>query len=469
MIGEDALPGNVQEESRQRDIYTVSRLNREARTLLSEHFLLIWVEGEISNLASPSSGHLYFTLKDRNAQIRCAMFKGQRRQLKFRVEEGIQVLVKAQVSLYEARGDYQLIVEQLEESGDGALRRDFEALKLRLYEEGLFDPSKKIPIPALPERIGVITSPSGAAIRDILSVLNRRFPAIPVLIYPVSVQGNEAKYEIVAAIDKADQRRECGVLILARGGGSLEDLWAFNEEIVARAISRCSLPVVSGIGHEIDFTIADFVADSRAPTPSAAAESVSPDQTAWIRTFDNLEQRLTHLITHRLGNNRKTLAWMFGRLKQLHPGKRLQDQAQRMDELEMRLLRSIKQKIAHLNARILSQSLRLNARNPIQKIRLLASRESNLSQRLIAGMSTAIRHKKQYFEALAHALNTVSPLATLSRGYAIASRPEDGKILRSVNEIEVGESVITRLSEGSLICSIIGTLEPQTQDPEVEP
>lgn len=447
------------EVAEQREIYTVSRLNREVRALLAEHFLSIWVEGEISNLACPSSGHLYFTLKDDKAQVRCAMFRMQRRQLAFRPADGCRVLVKAQVSLYEPRGDYQLIVEFMEEAGDGALRRAFEALKARLSEEGLFDPAKKIPIPKFPERIGVITSPSGAAIRDILTVLKRRFPAIPVVIYPVTVQGNEAKYEIAAAIAKADRRRECSVLLLARGGGSLEDLWAFNEEVVARAISQCRLPVITGIGHETDFTIADFVADLRAPTPSAAAESVSPEQAEWSLNFLRTEQRLLHSMQIRLANQKKALRWLIGRLRQLHPGRRLRDQAQRLDELELRLYRSMKGKIGRLNAMIQTHTARLSGRSPIVLIRMLSTRRQHLSERLINGLRKTIESKKQSLIRLSHTLDAVSPLATLSRGYAIASRQENGAILRSYKDTRTGEIVETRLSEGRLICSVTETRE----------
>ncbi len=442
-----------------REIYTVSRLNREARALLAGHFLSIWVDGEISNLACPSSGHLYFTLKDDKSQIRCAMFRAQRRELTFRPTDGCRVLVKAQVSLYEVRGDYQLIVEFMEESGDGALRRAFEALKSRLAQEGLFDPSRKKSIPALPERIGVITSPSGAAIRDILTVLKRRFPAIPIVIYPVTVQGLDAKYEIAAAIGKADRRRDCSVLLLARGGGSLEDLWAFNEEVVARAISQCSLPLVTGIGHETDFTIADFVADRRAPTTSAAAETISPEQAEWARNFVRLEERLRKISRSRIANQTKALQWLLGRLKQTHPRRRLQDQAQRMDELEIRLYRSMKNKIGQLRAEIRTHGARLHSSNPARQIKIFGARQQHLSRRLVNGLVRAIEGKKQALAALSHTLDTISPLQTLSRGYAITSRQESGAIVRSFDQTRIGEIVETRLFRGRLICSVTETKE----------
>jgi exodeoxyribonuclease VII large subunit len=463
MTAKSDYPNLKSEGSDGREIYTVTRLNQEARALLADHFLSIWVEGEISNLACPSSGHLYFTLKDDKAQIRCAMFRAQRRQLTFQPADGCQVLVNAQVSLYEVRGDYQLIVEFMEESGDGALRRAFEALKLRLLEEGLFDSARKIPIPELPERIGVITSPTGAALRDILTVLNRRFPLIPVLIYPVAVQGSEAKYEIAAAIAKADQRGDCSVLLIARGGGSLEDLWAFNEEIVARAISRCRLPIITGIGHETDFTIADFVADLRAPTPSAAAESASPEQNEWMQKFTRLEERLRQTLQTGFANQSKTLHWLIRRFQQLHPGKRLQDQAQRMDELEIRLYRSMKNKIGQLNAKIMTHAARLHAYSPVQLIKILGTRRLHLCHRLISGVLRTIDAKKQTLAGLSHTLDTVSPLATLSRGYAITARQENGAIIRSSKETQVGEIVETRLSEGRLICCVTETRENQDE------
>ena len=320
----------------ERDIYSVSRLNLEARLLLEQGFPRIWLEGELSNVSRPSSGHLYFTLKDARAQIRAAMFRSRNQAIRFRPEEGLQVLVRGRVSLYEPRGDYQLIVDHMEEAGDGALRRAFEELKRKLDAEGLFDAARKQPLPALPARIGVITSPSGAAVRDVISVLRRRFPAIPVLIYPVPVQGKEAGGEIANAIRLASRRADCDVLILTRGGGSLEDLWPFNEEVVARAIHDCRIPLVSAVGHEIDFTIADFVADRRAATPSAAAELVTPDQLEWLARLTQLSARLENRLRHTLSDDQRRLAWLEQRLQQVHPGQYLRQQAQRLDELEQR-------------------------------------------------------------------------------------------------------------------------------------
>ena len=284
----------------ERDIFSVSRLVRETRSVLESSFPLLWIEGEISNFSRPASGHMYFSLKDEAAQVRCAMFRGKNIHLRFKPENGMHVLVRVRPTLYETRGDFQLLIEHMEEAGLGALQRAFEELKTRLGKEGLFDTRSKQSIPVLPKQIGVITSPTGAAIRDILSVLKRRFPAIPVLIYPTAVQGENAATEIASMIKLADQRKECDVLVLARGGGSIEDLWAFNEEVVARAIHACETPLIAAIGHEVDFTIADFVADQRAPTPSAAAELITPDQHDFRqrlnKQFDRLNQQLNHQI-----------------------------------------------------------------------------------------------------------------------------------------------------------------------------
>ncbi|MCU7921893.1 MAG: exodeoxyribonuclease VII large subunit, partial [Candidatus Thiodiazotropha sp. (ex Dulcina madagascariensis)] len=280
-------------QASQREIYSVSRLVRETRAILEGSFPLIWVSGELSNLAQPASGHIYFSLKDEAAQVRCAMFRMKRQLLRFRPENGQQVTIRARVSLYEARGEFQLIVEQMEPAGEGALRLAFEQLKHKLATEGLFDSETKKPLPSPPNQLGIITSPTGAAVRDLLTVLRRRFPALPVIIYPVQVQGEDAPRQIIRMLQLANQRQECDLLILSRGGGSLEDLQAFNDEGLARAIHASQIPLVTGIGHEIDFTIADFVADRRAPTPSAAAELVSPDQQEWYQRVTQLARRLS--------------------------------------------------------------------------------------------------------------------------------------------------------------------------------
>ncbi|TAN47674.1 MAG: exodeoxyribonuclease VII large subunit [Methylococcaceae bacterium] len=440
--------------SDQRIIYSVSRLNRAAKLLLAEHFEVVWVEGEISNLAAPSSGHLYFTLKDADAQVRCALFRPQARYLCFRPENGMHVLARAQVSLYEPRGDYQLVVESLEPIGDGALQRAFEALKKKLATEGLFDQAHKLPIPRLPRCIGIITSPSGAAVRDILSVLKRRFAAIPVLIFPVPVQGGEAKFEIVKAMQTAERQGLCDVLILARGGGSLEDLWAFNEEMVARAVYACGIPIVSGIGHEIDFTIADFVADLRAPTPSAAAEAVSPDGAAWLARLQRLEARLQQRVVAKLSQQRATLNLCEKRLLRQHPAKRIQGQAQRLDEMELRLRRVMLNRMRQQRQRLEHGSAGLRQFNPRRQLDVLHQHLAHLAQRCQAATVSGLAMRQQALARLSHALQTISPLATLSRGYAIAFRQQDHHVLRSYRDIGPGERMETRLGTGIIISTV---------------
>ena len=436
------------------EIYTVSQLNRETRHLLSEHFLTIKVEGEISNLSKPSSGHIYFSLKDMGAQIRCAMFRASRRRINFVPDNGKKVIVTAQVSLYEARGDYQLIVENMQESGDGALRLAYEALKLKLSDAGLFDQTAKKPVPEVPEKIAVITSPTGAAIKDILFVLKKRFPAIAVVIYPVAVQGDSAKYEIVQALTTANQRKECDVIILARGGGSLEDLWAFNEEIVAQAIYASVLPIVSGIGHEIDFTIADFVSDLRAPTPSVAAEIIAPDQQHWLRRFQQLETHLLQLLRNKLGQSGKSINWLLTRLQQQHPGKQLETKAQRLDDLELRLKQALRLKIRYAENSVSAQSARLWQHNPVNKINSLALQVQHLAGKLNLLMEHRLKNLGQQLAQSSQTLHAVSPLATLNRGYAMVTKQTDAEVIYSAEQISKGDLVNTRLSKGRFVSQI---------------
>ena len=438
-----------------RTVYTVTELNGSVRLLLSSHFGIIWVEGEISNLAQPSSGHLYFTLKDQDAQVRCALFRGPARGLGFKPANGMRVLARAQVSLYEPRGEYQLIVDYLEEAGDGALRRAFEALKTKLSTEGLLDAERKKTIPVPPTCLGVITSPTGAAVRDIVTVLKRRFPALPVILFPVRVQGIEAKHDIVRAIALADRLQCCDALILARGGGSLEDLWAFNEEIVARAMAACSIPIVSGVGHETDLTIADLVADLRASTPSAAAEAVSPDGGEWLARFIRLEGRLRHQMRIRLKHEEELLAHVLKRLQQAHPERQMQRNAQRLDELELRLNRAVLANLGKRDAKVQTLRAKLDNQHPAQRIKLLETRQGALSRRLAVAMTSLLERRRQTIKASGEKLHAVSPLATLERGYAIASRSRDGKILRTINDAIISESLEIRLTDGVLIGQVM--------------
>jgi len=445
---------NPTSTSGQRNILTVTQLNRATSQLLGEHFLSVLVEGEISNLSTPSSGHLYFSLKDSNAQVRCAMFRPPQRRLAFKPENGKQVIVKAQDSLYEPRGDFQLIVEHIEEAGDGALRRAFEALKLKLSEEGLFDTANKQSLPALPKTIGVITSPTGAAIRDILTVLRRRFAAVPVIIYPVAVQGDNAKYEIARAIALANEQKQCDVIILGRGGGSLEDLWAFNEEMVARAIVASAIPVISAVGHETDVTIADFVADLRAATPSAAAEHATPDQQEWFSRFVHLEARLQQQLQRKVSQKQQSLDWLAKRLQQQHPGQKLARNSQRMDELESRLNQAMQTRLRHNKSLVEATIAKLWQHNPSVTINNYKQKHDYLSKRLV----TITRHKLEWLNQrllnYSQTLHAVSPLATLNRGYALAIHQPSGQIIRSTEQLKQGDMVETRLAEGRFTSQI---------------
>lgn len=437
----------------QRNIITVTQLNRATSQLLAEHFYSVLVEGEISNLSMPASGHIYFSLKDANAQVRCAMFRTRQSRLMFKPENGKQVIIKAQVSLYEPRGDYQLIVDDIEEAGDGALRRAFDALKLKLSEQGLFDASHKQSLPKLPGAIGVITSPTGAAIRDILTVLKRRFAAIPVIVYPVAVQGDNAKHEIAQAIVTANQDRQCDVIILGRGGGSLEDLWAFNEELVARAIFASKIPIISAVGHETDFTIADFVADLRAATPSVAAEHACPDQQHWLAQFVSLEIRLQQQLQHKLNQKQQTLDWLNQRLQQQSPGQKLSRNLNRIEELEARLKLTLQNRLRHLTSMMEEKSAKLWQHNPLVSINSHEQRQAYLSQRLNSATTYKIEQARQRLLNSSQTLHAVSPLATLNRGYALAM-DSSGKIVRSVAEIKVGDMIQTRLALGQFSSQI---------------
>lgn len=440
--------------SAKREIYSVSAINRRVRGLLEGEFPAAWIEGEISNLASPASGHIYFSLKDSSAQLRCAMFRNKKSLLRFTPKNGMQIIVRGRLSLYEPRGDYQLIADHMEEAGDGALKQEFEDLKQRLSDEGLFNPENKKTLPTLPLQIGVITSPTGAAIRDILSVLARRFPAIPVIVYPTAVQGKTAGQEIAKTIALAEQRNECDVLILARGGGSLEDLWAFNEEIVARAIHQCALPIISGVGHEIDFTISDFVADLRAPTPSGAAELASPNQEEWLDTFNSHQLRLQKLAQQQITNAQQRLSWLSKRLQQQHPGNQLQQHMQQLDQLTLRLKRAITQKTQQASSRLTMARARLAQHSPMQRITQLSTTFTHRNQQLRMLIQQKLDTKTQSLTTLSRALNAVSPLATLGRGYAITRIHPAGQIVRSIKELDIGTTVETQLAEGRIISTV---------------
>ena len=439
----------------QRDIYSVSRLNREVRVLLERGFASVWLEAEISNFARPSSGHWYFTLKDATSQVRCAMFRQRNMLCGFTARDGQKVLVHARVGLYEPRGEFQLIVDSMEDSGLGALKRQFEQLAARLAAEGLFAVDRKRPLPALPRRIGVITSPTGAAIRDILHVLARRFPAAAVLIYPVAVQGAAAAAEIIAALVLARQRAECDVLILARGGGSLEDLWAFNDAALARAIVASPIPVVSGVGHEIDVSIADFAADVRAPTPSAAAELVVPDALEWLKSYQAFHSRLQRIVLRRLAEQQTRLRWLAGRAAQVSPSARLAQQMQRLDDLERRMGRALRKSLADQHTGLALRRSRLWGVSPATQVREALAAQRALQARLGAAGRLTLRQARERLLPLVRTLNAVSPLATLDRGYAIVST-EDGAILRDAAAAPAGMRIVARLAHGRIRAKVEG-------------
>jgi exodeoxyribonuclease VII large subunit len=428
-------------------IYTVSELNRDAKLALEECLDTLWISGEISNLARPGSGHLYFSLKDADAQVRCAMFRGANRTLRFIPQDGLQVILRARVTIYEPRGSYQLIVEHMEPAGEGLLRRQFEELKAKLADEGLFDESNKSPLPDLPGRIGLITSPTGAAVRDILHILARRFPAVPVVIYPVQVQGDRAKFDIAQALETATERNECDVLIVGRGGGSLEDLWAFNEEIVARAVYACPIPIISAVGHEVDFTITDLVADLRAPTPSGAAELVVPDRRTWLDNIAALQIRATKAIEQVANRRREHITQLDGRLQRRNPILMLEQYAQRLDELTGRIGRALSQRIRMDRLRLHNAAARIRAGNPQPLIRERQQMLAEKRLRLTSAIRVIIEAERKRLAVLAAGLQAVSPLNTLKRGYVIVEN-QQGQLVRSVVDLAAQDEIVGRLADG---------------------
>ncbi|MBN2886249.1 MAG: exodeoxyribonuclease VII large subunit, partial [Chromatiaceae bacterium] len=434
----------------QRDIYSVARLNAEVRAVLASGFPLLWVRGELSNLSAPASGHLYFTLKDAAAQVRCALFRTQRQLLRFQPANGQQVLVRARVGLYEPRGDYQLIAEHLEPDGEGAQRLAFEALCQRLAAEGLFAPERKRPLPAFPRQVGLITSPTGAALRDLLAVFGRRWRGLPLLIYPAQVQGEGAVESLIAALGLANQRAECDVLIVARGGGSREDLAAFNDERLARAILASNIPVVTGIGHEIDLGLADLVADQRAATPSAAAELVAPSAAELLQRVAVLRVRLAVAMRRRLEQGRQQQLAVRRHLELLHPRQRLEQQAQRLDRLCWQLEGRLRAWLRARQTAWRSLERRLQAATPEPRLQGARHDLEALEQRLHHRLETRLRQERERLGRSLVALDACSPLATLARGYAIVTRERDGALVRQAEALEAGEGVRLRFERGTV-------------------
>ncbi|MDM5088439.1 exodeoxyribonuclease VII large subunit [Aeromonas bestiarum] len=435
--------------SQQQQVFTVTRLNSAVRMILEQDLGLVWLTGELSNLAMPSSGHWYFSLKDLGAQVRCAMFKGNNRRVAFRPQDGMQVLVQARVSLYEPRGDYQLIIESMQPAGDGVLALRFEELKRRLGAEGLFDEGRKRPLPREPRAVGLITSATGAALHDMLTVLKRRAPDLPVFIYPTQVQGSAAIGQIVAAIALANRRAEVDVLIVGRGGGSLEDLWCFNEEAVARAIANSAIPVISAVGHEVDVTISDFTADLRAPTPSAAAELVAPDNQARIQRLAHLWQRLAQGISRHQTAARHGFALLQKRLDHQDPKRRLEQQSQRLDELSARLQQLMNQRLHQGERRLANLELRLQGKSPERLLAAGKRRHQLAEERLYALIAKRQDLASHRLAMLTARLDGVSPLATLGRGYSI-TRTQSGEVISRAAQVNAGQTLVTTLAEGHL-------------------
>ncbi len=443
---------------------SVSELNRQAKRLLEDGIGKIWVEGEVSNLSRPASGHIYFSLKDDNAQLRCAWFRGRQRGPTLNLKNGDQMLAFGQVSLYEARGEFQLIVEQLEAAGEGELLRRFEALKKKLAAEGLFDEENKAELPTLPSSVGVVTSQTGAAVRDIVTVLGRRFPSVRVIIYPTAVQGDLAARQIAYAIETAVKRDECDVLIVGRGGGSLEDLWPFNEEVVARAIADCPIPIVSAVGHETDVTIADFVADVRAPTPSGAAELVVPDSAECLRHLESTSARIALLGRRYLEDRFQALDWLGRRLTQSSPAATVGRQRDWLRNLQQVMAGAIRHEISRQRMSVATLQSRLMRESPRVGVQQQVNRVSALEQRLNAAGGGRIEKLSGRLRLAARALDAVSPLATLDRGYAIVSDADQGTVLTSATRVSRGSRIHARLADGQLEATVTKTIAGNADD-----
>ncbi len=435
-----------------REVLTVSQLNQRARVLLEDVFPQVWVEGELSNIAKPASGHVYFTLKDRNAQVRCAIFKQQASRVRDLLRDGLLVRVRGRVSLYEGRGDYQMILDSVEAAGDGALRLAFEALKTALQAEGLFAQERKQALPAHPQRIGIITSASGAVLHDIISVFARRAPHVQLTLIPSAVQGREATEQLVRALELAD-RAAFDAIILARGGGSLEDLWCFNEELLARAIAQCRTPIISAVGHETDVSISDFVADVRAPTPSAAAELLAPNRLELLTQLQSVERRLTLRMQEALARKLLQLKHLRQRLR--HPRERLQQHNQRLDDLTLRLQRVIQTQQQQRSQRLDHLQTRLSVQHPQQSLLAQQLHMKQLQQRLLRASQQYLSQNKQRLHILMQSLHVVSPLATLERGYSILSTEDEQQIIRSVKDVQPSQTLQARLTDGQLTLQVM--------------
>ena len=436
-------------------IISVTELNKLAKSLLENGIPKLWIEGEISNLARPASGHVYFSLKDETSQIRCAWFK-QRQSINANdISNGMKMLALGKISLYQPRGEYQFIIEKMETAGEGDLKRKYEELKQKLFNEGLFDREKKLQIPKLPKKIGVITSPSGAAIRDVLSILKRRFPLLPIVIFPITVQGDNAAPDIENALKKANLRADCDVLILTRGGGSLEDLWAFNEEIVARAIHTSKIPIISAIGHETDTTIADFVSDIRAPTPSGAAEIVTPDQSELLKLLETMSRRIEHEINQYINSKSQSMDWLSKRLSQSSPKMTVRKKIEILGNLRKLLFSSIGHNLSFHTKAVDNFKFRLNNSSPTLKIQRAISHLSEMQLKITASTKCSLTKFNSQLTALGKTLDSLSPLKTLDRGYAVARDSKTKKIISNSEKVSINSRIDIKLAKGEIAAKVI--------------
>ena len=436
-------------------IISVTELNKLAKSLLENGIPKLWIEGEISNLARPASGHIYFSLKDETSQIRCAWFK-QRQSINANdISNGMKMLALGKISLYQPRGEYQFIIEKMETAGEGDLKRKYEELKQKLFNEGLFDREKKLQIPKLPKKIGVITSPSGAAIRDVLSILKRRFPLLPIVIFPITVQGDNAAPDIEDALKKANLRADCDVLILTRGGGSLEDLWAFNEEIVARAIHTSKIPIISAIGHETDTTIADFVSDIRAPTPSGAAEIVTPDQSELLNLLETTSRRIEHETNQYINSKSQSMDWLSKRLSQSSPLMTVRKQIEISGNLRKLLFSSISHNLSLQTKAVDNFKFRLNNSSPTLKIQKAISHLSEMQLKITVSTKSSLTKFNSQLTALGKTLDSLSPLKTLDRGYAVARDSKTKKIISNSEKVSINSQIDIKLAKGEIAAKVI--------------
>lgn len=447
-------------QDQQRQVLAVSELNRLAKRLLESHFDQVWVRGELSNLARPQSGHWYFSLKDSQAQIRCAMFRNRNSRLRFQPKEGDELIARGRISIYEGRGDYQLIVDNLQPAGAGALQQRLEELKLKLQQEGLFDAAAKRALPTHPQHVAIVSSASGAALQDVISVFERRAPQVLLSVLPVAVQGRESAVQLTAAVKAlAEQSSELNTpvdaIIIARGGGSLEDLWSFNDESLARAIAACAIPVVSAVGHETDFSICDLVADVRAPTPSAAAELLSPDGSAMLTAVQQMAARLTRCARQTVNQNKREFVLLRQQLR--HPGRRLEDHSQRCDELHERLLRSVNDELSRRNVALEQRRTQLLAHNPQHAITVAHTQLGASQRRLAPAIQSRLQQGHANLAHYARMLHTVSPLATLERGYAIVDIDRHGQreIVRDASSLSEGDRIDARLAQGRVSAKVL--------------